>query len=66
MFCTPLRFDGRSCEFMSGNHRGDRSLFSIRSLIGEPGLGGFVRSELTFSLVLTAAMLMELLAQRKH
>ena len=39
MFCTPLRFDGRSCEFMSGNHRGDRSLFSIRLRLRKGGWG---------------------------
>jgi hypothetical protein len=51
---------------MPGNHRGDRSLFSIRSLSWRTGIGGFSRSELTFSLVLTAAMLMDLLTHGKH
>jgi hypothetical protein len=66
MIASPhLRSFGRLCEFMSGNHRGDRSLFSIRLLNRQTGIEGFVRSELTFSLVLTAAMLTDLIGQWK-
>jgi len=54
-----LRLFARLCELMSGNHRGDRSLFSVRLRKMQTRIEGFVRSELTFSLVLTAAMLLE-------
>jgi hypothetical protein len=34
-----LRLFGRLCKFMSGNHRGDRSLFSVRLLRSKSWLG---------------------------
>ena len=34
-----LRLFGRLCKFMSGNHRGDRSLFSVRLLSSKSWLG---------------------------
>jgi len=51
---------------MSGNHRGGRSLVVSHLFIRVKGYaGGLFRPELTFSLVLTAAMLTELARQWK-